>query len=184
MNDSLLIRTLQESDAAEVLAYTKSIGSESNFLSFGEEGIPVSVEAEAAFIKKYQNDRISGMWCVEHNHDIIGLCSFDANTNKRMAHRAGIALSVRKKYWHQGIGSLMMKKLISHAEKHPEITMLTLEVICDNKHAIHLYERFGFTICGCMHRFFHIGNSDYDAYFMECDLTKRKEQYYDHTTSN
>lgn len=172
MKPEYIIRIVTKNDAAALLAFSKAVGSESHYLSFGKEGIPCTVEQEAAFIESVQNNRLSCMWCVEYHNEIIALCSFDANNNKRMAHRAGISLSVRKAYWKQGIATLMMNTMIAHAKKHPEITMLTLEVLCDNKPAIHLYEKFSFTYCGCLHQFFLIEDTYYDAYMMECDLRK------------
>ncbi len=66
----------------------------------------------------------------------------------------------------------MMQKLMEHAKALPDVSIITLEVICENNHAIHLYERFDFQICGCLHQFFRIDGKDYDAYIMECDLRK------------
>lgn len=172
MKQSYLIREARESDAAAFLAYTKIVGSESDYLSFGKDGIPITVQEEADFIRNYQNDTHNAMWCALDHNEIIAVCSFDAVKNKRMAHRASIGMSVRKAYWHQGIATAMMQKLIEHAKALPDISIITLEVICENKHAIHLYERFGFQICGCLHQFFRIDGKDYDAYIMECDLRK------------
>ena len=37
-------------DAAEVLQYLKQIGSETDNLTFGAEGLPFTIESEAAYI--------------------------------------------------------------------------------------------------------------------------------------
>ena len=172
MKHTYLIREARESDAEAFLAYTKIVGSESNYLSFGKDGIPISIQEEADFIRNCQNDSHNAMWCAIDHEEIIAVCSFDAVKNKRMAHRASVGISVRKSYWNQGIATAMMQKLMEHAKALGDITMLTLEVICENEHAIHLYERFGFQISGCLHQFFRIDGKDYDAYIMECDLRK------------
>lgn len=182
MENAYRIRSVKESDAAALLAYTKIVGSESYYLSFGKEGIPLDVQAEAKFIQDHLKDGRNAMWCAVYNDEIIALCSFDAETNKRMAHRASIGISVKKQFWHQGIATAMMHKLMTHAEAIPDITIITLQVICENIHAVQLYERFGFQICGCLHQFFRIGTTDYHAYVMECDLTKRKGQKHDYHT--
>ncbi len=47
MKQSYMIREARESDAAAFLAYTKIVGSESDYLSFGKDGIPITVQEEA-----------------------------------------------------------------------------------------------------------------------------------------
>ena len=46
------IRRAEASDAAELLDYLKQIGGETDNLTFGAEGLPFTVEAEAAFLKQ------------------------------------------------------------------------------------------------------------------------------------
>lgn len=64
-----------------------------------------------------------------------------------MSHRAELGITVRKDYWGQGIGSLLMKELIKYAKEN-RIEILNLDVRSDNVNAIHLYEKFGFKHIG------------------------------------
>ena len=42
-------------DAAEILQYLKQIGTETDNLTFGAEGLPFTAESEAAYISQIQN---------------------------------------------------------------------------------------------------------------------------------
>lgn len=60
-----------------------------------------------------------------------------------MSHRAELSIAVRKRYWGQGIGSMLMKELIQYAKENG-IEIINLDVRKDNDHATRLYEKFGF----------------------------------------
>jgi len=63
------------------------------------------------------------------------------------SHVGGLAIGIRKNYRDIGIGTRLMKILISEA-KTMSLKMLTLEVYATNKRAIHLYEKMGFKETG------------------------------------
>ena len=66
-------------------------------------------------------------------------------------------------------GSAMMEKLIDSA-KAMRIEIIELEVRCDNKRAIHLYEKYGFIRHGTFPAFFKIGDEYIDFELMHLDL--------------
>ena len=170
----LTIRRLGADDAQAVLDYMKIIGGQSHNLTFGAEGLPFHIQAEAQFLDRYAKHPTNAQWGVWDQTELVAVASFDAQERKRMAHRGEIALSVRKDHWHCGIGTLLMETMFAHAHTIPSLNMLTLTVITDNTRAIALYERFGFVICGCWHRFFCVDGTYDDAYSMECDLNTQK----------
>lgn len=173
MKKTYLIREVTTNDAEALITYSKIIGGETNYLTFGKDGIPIDAETETKLLQSYAKDSQKAMWCaVNPQNEIIALCNFDVETNQRMAHRATFGISVQKQYWHQGIATALMRQIMTHAATLPHISIITLEVICENIHAIHLYERFRFQISGCMHQYFLIDGTYYDAYIMECDLRK------------
>ena len=53
MSGELTIRPAHSEDAAAILAYLRQIGAESDNLTFGPEGLPITEE---------QNGNISGRW--------------------------------------------------------------------------------------------------------------------------
>ena len=52
---SIRIEKAIPSDAAKLLEYLKQVGGETDNLTFGSEGMPFSVEAEAEFISSMEN---------------------------------------------------------------------------------------------------------------------------------
>jgi len=172
MNKSIVIKDVQCADAEALLAYLQIVGGESHNLTFGKEGLPVSVETEVEQIKSYQTHPLKHMWCAMDQGEMVGLCSFDVPLCKRMAHRGSFGISVRKDHWHQGIATAMMEVMFQHVLQNRNITIIAIEVIADNEHAISLYEKFNFQICGYWHKFFQIDGIGYDAVAMECDIEK------------
>lgn len=52
---AIIIEKAKAEDAEAILKLTKVFGSETDNLSFGESGIPVSVENEASYIASIEN---------------------------------------------------------------------------------------------------------------------------------
>ena len=94
--------------------------------------------------------------------ELAAIASLEGKARERAAHRANLAITVRQKYWHRGIGTEMMKKLIEHA-KAANIAVIETHVRADNASALSLYEKIGFERIGTYRRFFRIGDTDYDA---------------------
>lgn len=162
------IRQAVPENAEKLIEYLKLVGGETDNLTFGAEGMPVSVEAEKRFIQSYLDDDRSAMLLAWDGDDIVG-CGSLMCMNRRMSHRAGIAISVKKSEWGKGIGSALMDRMIAQALK-AGIEIISLEVRVDNKRAIHLYEKYGFRIIGTFPAFFKIGDEYIDFELMILDL--------------
>lgn len=55
-----------------------------------------------------------------------------------------LGVAVLKKYWSNGIGSMLVDEAIYWFENFSSLEHLVLDVFADNQRAIHLYERLGF----------------------------------------
>lgn len=166
--ESIIIREAIAEDAKQLLDYTKLIGKESENLSFGKEGLSITREQEEAFLKQVHNDKASVYLIARKNDEIIASGSL-CGLPRRMQHRSELAMSVKKDYWNQGIGGLLMEKLIAYAKEH-NIELLNLEVRKDNVRAIHLYEKFGFQHIGTSPAYFKIDGEYVDFELMYLDL--------------
>lgn len=145
--DILITKAMPE-DAEELLALLRKIGSETDNLSFGAEGLPFSVEQERAFIKSLMESTSSVMLLAKKDGKIVGDASFTGNTRERMKHRGEIGISVLKEAWGQGIGRQLMEATIAFAKNTAHAEIISLEVRSDNIRAIRLYEKFGFEKIG------------------------------------
>lgn len=147
-----------------MLCYLKTVGAESDNLTFGSEGLPVSVEDEASFIADINKSENSVMIIALDGSEVVGLASLNGNSRERMKHRASLAISVRKSHWGQGVGSMMMEYLTDFA-KGAGIEIISLEVRQDNERAIALYKKFGFEKISEFKGFFKI-----DGEYIDFDL--------------
>ena len=166
--DEIQIRELKSEDAEKLIEYTKRIGAETDNLTFGAEGFPVTVEAEAKILNDIHEDPRSIMFGVFKADKMIANGSI-SSFPRRMSHRAELGLSVLKNEWNKGVGSILLEKLIEFAGSSG-IEIINLEVRSDNQSAIHLYEKFGFKHIGTSPAFFKIEDKYYDFEIMYLDL--------------
>lgn len=158
------IKKASPEDASELLNYLKQIGSETDNLTFGAEGLPISVEAEASYISGLEDSHDGIMLVAKADGQIIGNASL-SRYPRRMRHRGEIGVSVAKAYWNNGIGRQLLNAVISFArDNHFEI--LDLQVRSDNLSAIHLHEKLGFQKLCTYPNFFKINNQYVDFEFM------------------
>lgn len=162
-------------DAEEILQYLKQVGGETDNLTFGAEGLPFSVEEEAAYIKQLENSCDNVMFVAKENGRIIGDASF-TGLPRRMKHRGDLGLAVLKKYWNRGVGSQLLYEIIQFAKEN-SFEIIDLQVRSDNLPAIHLYEKFGFQKIGTHDSFFKIGEKEiaFDYMCLKISLAAMEE---------
>lgn len=69
----------------------------------------------------------------------------------RKEHIAEFSISIIKDYRGCGLGSYLLSRIISMAEKlKPKPMIIRLSVFSGNKHAIALYQKYGFKIIACI----------------------------------
>ena len=162
------IREATSDDADILIAYTKRVGGESDNLTFGADGLPVTTEQEKAFLQSMHDDKHSVFYCAWKIEELIATGSI-TGLPRRMNHRAELALSVVKAEWNNGVGSMLMEKLIEYAKQHG-IEIINLDVRSDNVNAIHLYKKYGFKHIGTSPAFFKINGKYIDFELMYLDL--------------
>ncbi len=151
-------------DAAEILQYLKQIGAETDNLSFGIEGLPFTVESEAAYISQIENSFDEIMLVAKENGKIVGNASL-SRMPRRMKHRGDFSVSVLKEYWNKGIGSQLLLEIIKFAKEN-SFEVIDVQVRSDNLSAIHLYEKFGFKKIGTHPAFFKMGSEEISFDYM------------------
>jgi len=162
----LRIRKAKLSDAQTILDYLLVIGSESDNLTFGAEGLGYTIEEETKTIDTIRKSTNSVMLLGFIDDELVSVANLGGKNRDRMKHYATLGISVRQAYWHQGIGKAMMQKLIDFAIKNPVLEIIDLEVRSDNLHAIRLYESFGFRTVGIMPKQMKIEGKYHDTNVM------------------
>ena len=167
---NITYREAEPSDAGKFLEYCKIVGAETDNLTFGAEGLSLSISQEADFIRKFAGNPGSIMLVAFDEGELIGTGAVSVISGKpRFAHRREIAISVRKDYWGKGIGTGLMNLLLDFAKKSGA-EVLELEVRSDNEAAIALYKKFGFEKAGQNEKFFKINGEFFSADYMNLYL--------------
>lgn len=161
---SIVIERASHTDAEAILEYMKQIGSETDNLTFGSEGLPLTIEEEADYIKQLENSGDDVMFVAKDNGRIIGEASLN-RLPRRMKHRGDFGIAVLREYWSRGIGSRLLCEIINFA-KDNSFEVIELQVRSDNAAAIHLYEKFGFQRFGTHTSFFKIGKKEISFEYM------------------
>lgn len=85
-------------------------------------------------------------YIAEETGKVIGLCVLLLCGSKRREHCAEVAVMVDNDYQRRGVGMALMKKVLTEADEALRLHRVELNVLADNKPAISLYEKLGFTI--------------------------------------
>ena len=81
------IQRASPEDAKEILSLLKVIGSESDKLSFGREGLPVTEKEEYEFLSRIEHSDREAFFVARKASEIIGTAHYTAFSKKRMVHR-------------------------------------------------------------------------------------------------
>ena len=158
----------QAQDAAELLDYLKTIGGETDNLSFGPEGVPLGLEEEQAYLSMQAQSRDHMQLFAKVNGEIIGTASLNRKPN-RMHHRAEFGISLKKAWWGCGAASALTEAILAFARENG-FEQLNLEVRSSNARAIRLYEKFGFRKLCTFPHFFKINGEYVDFDLMNLEL--------------
>ena len=167
MEYDLLIREAEVEDATELIALLDQIGHESNFTSLDENGIAMSESEMQCFINKQTQSDNQITLLAYLNEELAGVINITADQRSRVRHIGDIFLGIKKAYWRNGLGSILMEEAIEWAESSGVIRRLQLTVQKRNLAAIHLYEKMGFITEGLQERGACIERGEFlDVYLM------------------
>lgn len=164
-----LIREAKKEDAEKVLRYIKIVGGQTNNLTFGSDGIDITIDEEEKILENIYNSDKSIFLLVCLEDDNIGIGNISANSKNRMKHKAALGISIKKEYWGQGIGQDLLTKLIKFSKKSG-LEAIELKVRSDNERAINLYNKFDFKKTGTIPLDMKIDGEYFDTDYMFLDL--------------
>ena len=143
-----VLRSPEQADAAELLAYITKACGETEFLARYPEGwADMPLEREQAWVQnRRESPSTLAIVCIVDGK-LAGNCEIMFHTGMKTSHRATVAIALLQEYWGLGIGSAMFEEMIKTAREHGTMIM-ELEFIEGNDRARALYEKFGFEIVG------------------------------------
>lgn len=168
--DTLIIRNATRADAYYIIEYCNIIGGESDYLLFGENEFCYTLEDEELFIERVNEEENELMLIAYLNSEIVGIGQLSPHFNKRLAHNCEIALSVKKKCWHMGIGKALLLELVNFAKSNTNIKNINLSLYKENINAYNLYKKIGFIKVGERKNYFYSKGKYYNQILMEINL--------------
>ena len=157
----MVIRKLIYTDAKEFYGCLKIIDSETNFMMF-EPDERVWNEEKISKNLKDENNLVLG---VIGDEKIVGFLTAQRGVFRRIRHTAYIVIGIQKNYCNRKLGTKLFQMLDDWALQN-KIVRLELTVVCENKGAIRLYEKSGFSIEGTKKKTMYVDGKYVDEYMM------------------
>lgn len=167
---SLAVREAKKEDALVILDYANIVGAETDNLTFGEGGLGISEDKEAAIIKAITESDNQLMICGFINEKLVGQLVFRGGSRPRTRHVGEFGITVLKEHWGKGVGSELLNFLIACAKETQIVRKINLKARSDNHSALNLYKKLGFVSEGTMTREFFINSKFYDSIHMGLEI--------------
>ncbi|WP_050615076.1 GNAT family N-acetyltransferase [Bacillus testis] len=141
---TIILRKPTLEDAEEMISFYNRVGGETDFLSFGRNEYIIALNEFKFHLSAVLRSVHSTIVLAEVDGMIIGIGTIDSSSKKRMKHVGTLGIVVDSVHCNKGVGTSIMKHLISWAEGNQITRRIELKVREDNERAIHVYEKFGF----------------------------------------
>lgn len=141
-----IIRYPKIEDLEKLLDYINTLSREKTFIRY--QGEQLTLEEERQYLEKelkqiYEKKAIMLLSFVDEN--LVGDTTINLGTLSVNKHIGGFGISVSKEFRGQGIGKILMSKVLEEAENNLEgLRLIILGSFETNTVAIDLYKEFGF----------------------------------------
>lgn len=143
----LVIRTIEERDAAAFVEVLRTIEAESGFMLFDPGERETTAEQQAQRIRDMRRGGSQEIFVAEADGELAGYLGATAGAMRRNRHAASFAMGVLERFSRRGIGMALLDALDEWARAR-RLHRVELTVISQNTRAIRLYERAGFVMEG------------------------------------
>lgn len=145
----IVFRLLSENDLHQLTDYINILSQEDTYISFSGETFDLDTERKKIAVWVQEMEKGNLVWIVSYHSDkLISSASITRET-RRSKHVGTIALSVKKGFREEGIGSKMLD-LLEEAGRKMNLRMLELTVFANNDRARHVYQKHGYKEVGAI----------------------------------
>lgn len=156
-----ILRSVEPKDAKEMIGFLKDVSGETEFLLRYPEEVTFTEEQEKELLGKMLESKNQVMVTAFIDGEVAGNASISPiGYSMKLKHRANFAIAIREKYWHKGLGTLLMEEAMK-AAKEAGYEQVELGVYSNNGRAKAMYERFGFEEWGTMKKAFKMKDGTY-----------------------
>lgn len=168
-----LIGRAAPEEAAALLDYLEQVAGESDFLSFGSGEVGLSVEQEAALVRRLHEQGEGVMLKASIDGRLVAIATLMRFPRPRLRHGASFGLSVLRQHWGMGLGRALTEAIILEA-RALGLARIELRVRHDNARAVSLYEAVGFELEGRLRGAFAVDGVEYDDLLMGIHLHRHR----------
>lgn len=156
-----ILRSPNEQDAEKMIEYLKMTSEETHFMVRYPEEINITIDKEMEILKDNLISNQNIMIGAFVNNELAGNAGISCVRNHiKLKHRAVFGISIKQKYWNNGIGNALIKEIIGQA-KQIGYEQIELGVFSDNEKAVTLYKKYGFEVWGNMKNAFKLKDGTY-----------------------
>ncbi|UOQ47680.1 GNAT family N-acetyltransferase [Gracilibacillus caseinilyticus] len=160
----MLIREIKHTDAEPFAKLIRQVEQEAQYMLWEPGEREVNTSSQSKVIENILNKENATILVAEEKELTGYVMAIGGNAN-RNKHTVYIVIGVLNKFRGQGIGNLLINKLVEWANDHV-IHRLELTVVTKNKHAISLYKKMGFEVEGTKKDSLRINGEFIDEYYM------------------
>lgn len=139
------IRPLSEGDAKHVLALIREVLHRCNTTLTCAEEFSLTEEQEREHLLKFSNlpNRALGAF---RSSSLIGVVFLTQLPNARIQHRGSIGISVHPDHWSCGIGTQLLKTVLTEARQKTTLRRIEASVLANNPASERLFLSAGFSL--------------------------------------
>lgn len=143
LGKEIIIREATPSDAKSLIDCIRSY-LKSNFIPMTPEEFNPTIEEHEKWIKKFIDGKNDLLLVAEHEGQIIGNIDLTIHHRSMLNHTGFVGMGIHEDFQNQGIGTILMDKVIEWSDSHSEIEILWLQVFGNNEKGISIYKKKGF----------------------------------------
>jgi RimJ/RimL family protein N-acetyltransferase len=147
----IVLRCGTVEDASQSLELFRAVVEEELFFMVSTEECARTLHAQETHIRHHVLDRDSCIFVALSGERLVGQISVRAGSYVRVRHVGTIEMFVDKEYRGCGMGSQLLKQALDWSKRNTSLRKIALSVFADNRSAIALYTKFGFTEEGRIH---------------------------------
>ena len=160
-------REARAADAAAFGSFMRTVLAETDYLVMDESGFSFGLEDLKAILHQKEASPRDFVFLAFLDEEVVGAVTVASSTQQALAHIGTVFVAVKKAYWGQGIGRLLLEEVCVWAEEMGVLARLELTVQTRNERAVALYQQIGFAIEGVKPRGVRTSEGEWaDLYYM------------------
>ena len=140
---TLIIAQAGPEDSIGILDFLRQVGGQTDFLTFGAEGLPITEDQEAAYLRTIRDSGNELLLKGTVDGRIVSTLGLHRQDKSRLRHVAEFGVSVLAEYWGQGVFRRMFAVTLDWA-RAKGIRKINLSVHERNTRAVRIYKELGF----------------------------------------